>query len=122
MNMENDNKTWQGGALMNKDEILSKSRKELKNVDLVEQEAAYQGGRISAGVAACLCVIISILSRLMTGEYLVSPWIIYFSIMGTNWLVRFIKLRKKSDLLISLIFIAITLSLFVVQIIQFMGA
>ncbi|WP_459129618.1 DUF6442 family protein [Guggenheimella bovis] len=106
---------------MNKEEILSRSRKELQNSDLVEMQISYQAGNIAGRVGATMCVLISVIARSLTGEYLVSPWIIYFSILGTNWLVRFLKLKKKTDLLLSIVFIALAIILFVVQMKQLMG-
>lgn len=107
---------------MNKEEILSRSRNELKNADLVEMQTNYQAGNIAGRVGATMCVLISVIARVLTDEYIVSPWIIYFSIMGTNWLVRFVKLRRKTDLLVSLIFIALAIVLFIIQVKQLMGA
>ncbi|MDY5436808.1 DUF6442 family protein [Peptostreptococcus porci] len=107
---------------MNKEEILSRSRKELKNSDLVEMQTSYQAGNIAGRVGATMCILISVIARILTDEYIVSPWIIYFSILGTNWLVRFIKLKRKTDLLVSLIFIALAIVLFIVQVKQLTGA
>ncbi|MGT2832487.1 DUF6442 family protein [Streptococcus halotolerans] len=105
---------------MNKEEILSRSRKELKNYDLVEMQTSYQAGNIAGRVGTTMCVLISVIAGILTNQYIVSPWIIYFSILGTNWLVRFIKLKRKTDLLVSLIFIALTIILFIVQVNQLM--
>lgn len=107
---------------MNKEEILSRSRKELKNSDLVEMQTSYQAGNIAGRVGATICVLLSVIARIFTDEYIVSPWIIYFSILGTNWLVRFIKLKRKTDLLVSLLFISLAIILFIVQVKQLMGA
>ncbi len=106
---------------MNKEEILAKSRKELNNADLVEEQIVYQAGRVSQTVGATVCILISVLSRLMTGDYLISPWIIYFSMLGANWIVRFTKLKRKSDLVIATVFLIIAVILFVVQILQLSG-
>lgn len=106
---------------MDKNEVLSISRKEYQKVDLPEKETAYQAAIISETVGASICVLVSILARILTGTYLISPWIIYFAIIGTNWLVRFIKQKKKSDLIISLVFLAIATAIFVAQIMQFIG-
>ena len=107
---------------MHKEEILSRSRKELKNLDLVEMETSYQAWNIAGRVGATMCILISVIARILTSHYIVSPWIIYFSIQGTIWLVRFIKLKRKTDLLVSLIFIALAIILFIVQVMQLMGA
>ncbi len=103
---------------MNKDEILEASRKENKNQDLVEMEIAYQAGSIAARAGAAVCVALSILARFLIGEYLLSPWVIYFSIVGTHWLVRALKTKKKSEFVVCALFLAIVAVLFVLLIMQ----
>ena len=76
---------------MNKDEILEKSRKENNNKDLAEMNVVVQAGNIAGRVGACICCLLSIISLRITNIFLCSPWIIYFSILGTNYLVRFVK-------------------------------
>ncbi len=92
---------------MNKEEILKASRKENKNRDLADLEASKLAGSIGGKVGATVCALISILGSQIARMMLYSPWVIYFSIMGTNWLVRAIKLKKKSDLVFALMFIAL---------------
>ena len=98
---------------MNKEEILSRSRKEM--------QTSHQAWNIAGRVGATMCILISVIARILTSHYIVSPWIIYFSIQGTIWLVRFIKLKKKTDLFSSLFFIVLAIVLFIVQVMQFMG-
>ena len=106
---------------MHKEEILSRSRKELKNLDLVEMETSYQAWNIAGRVGATMCILISVIARILTSHYIVSPWIIYFSIQGTIWLVRFIKLKKKTYLFSSLFIIVVAIVLFIVQVMQLVG-
>ena len=106
---------------MHKEEILSRSRKELKNLDLVEMETSYQAWNIAGRVGATMCILISVIARILTSNYIVSPWIIYFSIQGTIWLVRFIKLKKKTYLFSSLVLIVVAIILFIVQVMQLLG-
>lgn len=106
---------------MHKEEILSRSRKELKNLDLVEMETSYQAWNIAGRVGATMCILISVIARILTSRYIVSPWIIYFSIQGTIWLVRFIKLKKKTYLFSSLVLIVVAIILFIVQVMQLLG-
>ncbi len=39
---------------------------------------------------------------------LYSPWVIYFSMVETQWLVRFIRLKHKSDLILAIVFLLLT--------------
>lgn len=107
---------------MNKEEILSWSRKELKNSDLVEIQTSHQAWNIAGRVGATMCILISVIARILTRNYIVTPWIIYFSIEGTICLFRFIKLKKKTDLFLSLFLIVLVIILFIVQVMQLMGA
>lgn len=94
---------------MKKEEILNASRNENKNRDLVELEVIYQAGIYASRVGAFVCCIISVLMH--TLPY--SPWIIYFSIITTQWSVRFIKLRHKSDLVLAVLFLSLGVLSFV---------
>ncbi len=95
-------------VLMKKEEILEASRKENKNKDLAVLEAERYAGSIAGRVGATVCCVLSLLSSMIAHMMLYSPWMIYFSIMGTNWLVRAIKLRKKSDWVLAAIFAMLT--------------
>lgn len=94
---------------MNKDEILAKSRKENKNKDLAEMEVMYQAGSHASRVGALVCCLISLLSSTVAHAMLYSPWIIYFSILTTQWFVRFVKMKRKSDLVLAILFFSLTI-------------
>ena len=93
---------------MNREEILKASRKENKNKDLAEMEVIYQAGSHASSVGALVCCLISLLSSLLAHIMLYSPWIIYFSMISTQWLVRFIKMKRKSDLVVAILFLCLT--------------
>ena len=69
---------------MEKEDILAISRRENKNRDLAEAEMSVQAGNIA--------------SRIGAG--------IYFSILGTHYLVRFTKAKSKTDLTITVLYFA----------------
>lgn len=98
---------------MDKEKILESSRKENKNRDLVELEVAARAGHIAGRVGAAVCVLLSLVVRLLTDSYLLSPWIIYFSIIATHSLVKYARLRRKTDLVLSLVYLAMCLSFLV---------
>ena len=93
---------------MNREAILKASRKENKNKDLAEMEVIYQAGSHASRVGALVCCLISLLSSLLAHIMLYSPWIIYFSMISTQWLVRFIKMKRKSDLVVAILFLCLT--------------
>ncbi len=92
---------------MNKDDILKASRKENKNKDLAELEIMRHAGSISGSVGVMVCFMISLLSSILADVTLFSPWMIYFSIVGTNWLVRAIKTKTKSNWVIAVMFLVL---------------
>lgn len=98
---------------MEKEEILKASRSENKNRDLVELEVVYQAGIYASRVGALVCCIVSVLYSALTHTLPYSPWVIYFSIITTQWLVRFMKLRCKSDLVLAILFLTLGVLAFV---------
>lgn len=91
---------------MNREEILQASRKENKSKDLAELEVSYRAGNIAWRVGAMVCCLISVISFWITDTMLYSPWIIYFSILGTNSLVKYLKIKRKSDLVLTILFLS----------------
>lgn len=88
---------------MEKEDILALSRKENKSRDLPELETAAQAGCMAAHVGAGVCCVVSVLFVWATNALLFSPWIIYFSILGTQYLVRFMKANRKTDLTVAIL-------------------
>ena len=89
---------------MKKEEILNASRKEHRNKDLAEMEVVYQAGSHASRVGALMCCLLLLLSSVFAHTKIYSPWVIYFSIIATQWLVRFIKMKRKSDLVLTILF------------------
>ena len=109
---------------MNKDEILEMSRNDNKNKDLAELDVIAQAGNIASRVGACVCILISVVFHRLTNMLLCSPWIIYFSILGTHYLVKYNKLKRKSDLFLSVIYFAmclLALVFFVLRLVEVKG-
>ena len=95
---------------MDKEKILESSRKENKNRDLVELEVAARAGHIAGRVGAAVCVLLSLVVRLLTGSYLLSPWVVYFSILTTHTLVKYARLKRKTDLILGILYLAMCLT------------
>ena len=109
---------------MNKEKILESSRKENKNRDLVELEVAAQAGHIAGRVGAAVCVLLSLVFRLLMDSYLLSPWVIYFSIISTHAIVKYAKLSRRTDLILSLVYLAmffLFLVFFVLRLVEVRG-
>ena len=80
---------------MKKDEILNASRKEHRNKDLAEMEVVYQAGSHASRVGVLVCCLLSLLSSVLAHTMIYSPWVIYFSIIATQWLVRLSNEAKE---------------------------
>ena len=85
---------------MNKDEILEKSRKENEAQDERERLTLAQAGRIATAVGGCVCAVIILLDAVLSDAPSFAAWAVYLSMTGTTLLVKFLKLRKKHELLI----------------------
>jgi len=97
---------------MKKDDILNASRKEHQNKDLAEIEVVYHAGSYASRVGAFVCCLLSLLSSMLAHTMIYSPWVIYFSILTTQWFVRFIEMKRKSDLALSIIFLILSILAF----------
>ena len=107
----NDKKTWKGAfCSMNKEKILESSRRENKNRDLAEMEVTAQAGNIAGRVGATVCVVLTLIFRIFTKTYFLSPWVVYFSILTTHTLVKYASLKRKTDLILGILYLAMCLT------------
>lgn len=98
---------------MTRDEILERSRKENQNRDFAELDVAAQAGNLAGRVGACVCCVISLISLRTVKILLLSPWAICFSILGTHYLVKYRRLKRRSDLALALLYYAMGLLAFI---------
>ena len=106
---------------MKKEEILAASRRENKNRDLAEMETARQAGNIAGRVGAGVCCLVSVIFVWVTETMLYSPWIIYFSILGTHSLVTYRKGKRKTELTLTILYFSMFLLFLVVRLIGVEG-
>lgn len=97
---------------MNKEKILESSRRENKNRDLAEMEVTAQAGNIAGRVGATVCVVLTLIFRIFTKTYFLSPWVVYFSILATHTLVKYARLKRKTDLILAILYLAMCLTFF----------
>ena len=97
---------------MNKENILESSRRENKNRDLAEMEVTAQAGNIAGRVGATVCVVLTLIFRIFTKTYFLSPWVVYFSILTTHTLVKYARLKRKTDLILAILYLAMCLTFF----------
>ena len=106
---------------MEKEEILAISRRENKNRDLAEAATAQQAGNIAGRVGACVCCLVSVVFVWATGTMLYSPWVIYFSILGTHSLVIYRKKKRKTELTLTFLYFAMFLLFLVLFAVRLVG-
>ena len=106
---------------MEKEEILAISRRENKNRDLAEAATAQQAGNIAGRVGACVCCLVSVVFVWATGTMLYSPWVIYFSILGTHSLVIHRKKKRKTELTLTILYFAMFLLFLVLFAVRLVG-
>ncbi len=109
---------------MNRDEILELSRRENQNKDLAELEVSLQAGNTASRVGACVCCILSVIVHAAADMLLYSPWIIYFSILGTHYAVKYKAVRRSTDLYLCLVFFTmcvLAIVLFALRLVEVVG-
>ena len=109
---------------MDREEILELSRRENRDRDYAELEAAAHAGYVAGRVGACVCCAVFLLSRWIAGMTLYSPWIIYFSILGAHALVKYRRLGRKTDVVLAAAYLALgalALAFFVLRLMERRG-
>ena len=89
---------------MDKDEILAKSRAENKDRDFVEAEVLAKANSIALSVGIMVCGVLSILHVIFQDTIDYSAWTVYFSALTTVMIVKFIKLRRRHELVLGLFY------------------
>ena len=88
--------------MMNKEEVLAKSRAENKNKDIYEQEVLKQAGTYAVIVTALLAAIFFAVQIFVGGGHNWGIWALVFSANMTTFWVKFIKLRRIHELLLAI--------------------
>lgn len=89
---------------MDKDEILARSRKENKDMDLVEAEVIARANAIALSVGILICGLLSVLHAVFRDTVDYGVWTVYFSALTTIMIFKYIKLRKWHELVFGLFY------------------
>lgn len=110
------------GSIMNKDEILKKSREENKDRDFVEAEVLNRANAIAIAVGVMVCGVLSVLRGLLT-EKGTEPavWTVMFGMISAGMLVKFVKLRRRHELLLGLLYLGFCLFFFALYLRDLLG-
>ncbi len=107
---------------MKKDEILARSRAENKNRDIYEQEVLKQGWEIAFIAAAVLAAVFSAVQIFVGGGANCGLWAIVFSGMMATFWVKWLKLRRRHEFVLALIYTAVVVTLSVLHIYNLISA
>ncbi len=90
---------------MKKEEILEKSRLENKNKDIAELEAINKASSIAIYAGLLVCCVINVISVFFYESMNFVSWAILCSILGTLFLVKYILLHRRHELLLAILYL-----------------
>ena len=91
---------------MEKNDILEMAQKDNKNLDIADIEAQKSGTYVGYFVLATAILIVTIVDRLVLNTFNFGAISACLLMMFTAFLVKYIKLRKTHELVVSLIYLA----------------
>jgi len=106
---------------MDKDEILARSRKENQDRDFVEAEALGKANAIALSVGILVCGLLSVLHAMFADTPDYGIWTAYFSVLATTMIVKFVKLRRRHELVIGLLYLGFCVFFFVFYLRDLLG-
>ncbi len=106
---------------MDREEILAKSREENKDRDFVEAEALGKANTIALSVGILMCGLLSVLHAIFADTPDCGIWTVYFSVLATTMIVKFVKLRRRHELVIGLLYLGFCVFFFVLYLQDLLG-
>ena len=91
---------------MNKDDILAKSRAENQGTDEYERQVLEKAGKLSAQVGLLACCAVAVSSVAVTGRVNYGCWVIYFAIHATLFWTKWRHLKRRHELMLSVVSLA----------------
>lgn len=88
---------------MNKDDILKKSREENQNGDEREEKIRLRSYATSATIGALICMVFVILEGYVFDRSTTLIWIIYSGMMFSKNILDAVKLKKRMDIVLSVL-------------------
>ena len=89
---------------MKKEEILQKSREENQNHDEREEQIKLRSYAVSAAIGGLLCMIFVFLERVVFDRSTTLIWAIYSGMMFSKFMMDAVRLKKKMDLVLAILF------------------
>ena len=102
---------------MDREEILARSREENKKQDEMERDALAKAGQRACAVGGIVCALIILLEAVFSDHVSMSVWAVYLSMTGTMLLVKYLRLKKKHELIFGAVELALAAVFFVMFVI-----
>lgn len=107
---------------MEKEEILEQSRKINKNKDLFEQEVIAKGSSIAYSIGILIAVIFYLIGIIFQDNYRNYPvFAVWTSMESVLFIFKFIKLKRKHELLVAVIFTIGAIMAIIMSVLQIIG-
>ena len=111
--------TWQkGGIIMNKEEILAKSKQENRGQDIANLEISKTSMQFGWVTAVCLLALVAVVEAIVYERMNAG---IFFAIMAgcsAIFLNKYLKLHKRHELYIAIVYIIAAIAFFIAWILQ----
>ena len=106
---------------MNREEILAKAQSEGKEQDLPDREAQRSGAWAAYILGVVLLILVDTVNGFVTGYVNRGADFALFSMAFVLFLTKYLRLRKKHELIAAIIWGVLALSMLVVWILQLTG-
>lgn len=106
---------------MNKEEILQKSRNEHKNKDIYELEIINKAQRAGGLTALFVTLALMIIERLFFDVTNYGYFLIIESAVMSLWIYKAVKMRKKHEILLAVLWTALVIYAAVMVVLDFIG-
>ncbi|TDQ39803.1 DUF6442 family protein [Aureibacillus halotolerans] len=100
-----------GAILINKEDILSKSRKENKDKDLYEVEVQVHAGSVGSLTGILLATILFVTQILMGDGFDFGLYAVIISISASGFIVKATRMKRKRDIVLATVYSIATLIL-----------
>lgn len=88
---------------MNKEDILKMSREENQNGDEREAKIKLRSYAVSASIGALICMVFVFIESFLFDRSTAAIWTIYTGMMFSKSLLDAVKLKKKWDIVLSIL-------------------
>ena len=106
---------------MNKEEILAKAQKENKGKDVADKSAQKDGAWIAYTIGVVLLILVDLVNGLVFHYVNRGADFALFTMAFVIFLVKYIKLRRKHELIPLIVWGVLSISMLVLWILQLYG-